>query len=151
MLSFNLISEQKAKNKLMCLHAQILSKYVSQFSKKLERLYQSCNDEDKKKSITEFLGTAYVTLNQIQQIKHEFQLISNSIHNKVENFMVKDEIMYSLEILSVNCMSKKSTLNLKTDDVIPDVLAGDVSKFRLAIQSVTEFAMKYCEEGEIDI
>lgn len=58
--------------------------------------------------------------------------------------MVKDEIMYSLEILSVNCMSKKCTLNLKTDDVIPDVLAGDVSKFRLAIQSVTEFAMKYC-------
>lgn len=39
MLSFNMISDQKARNKLMCLHAQILSKYVSQFSKKLEKLY----------------------------------------------------------------------------------------------------------------
>jgi len=29
-------------------------------------------------------------------------------------------------------------------------LAGDVSRFRLAVQSIVEFSTKYCKEGMID-
>jgi hypothetical protein len=50
----------------MLIHAQLLIKYLSQFSKKLEQIHKGCVDEDKRKSIAEFLGTTYVALNQIQ-------------------------------------------------------------------------------------
>lgn len=49
----------------MFIHSQLLIKQLSQFSKKLEQIHKSCTDEDKKKSIAEYLGTTYVALNQI--------------------------------------------------------------------------------------
>lgn len=79
MLSLHLISNQKAKSHLMLIHAQLLIKYLSQFSKKLEQIHKSCQDEEKKKSIAEFLGTTYVALNQIQQIKYEFQNLNDAL------------------------------------------------------------------------
>lgn len=62
--------------------------------------------------------------------------------------------MYCLEILSVNCLNKKSTLNLKTSSqVIPDKTAmhGDKQKFCLILECMIEFSMKYCQDGMIDI
>jgi hypothetical protein len=52
--------------------------------------------------------------------------------------------MYSLEAFTVSCLSNKAQLNLKLDDCLPPMLAGDISKFRLALQSLAEFSMKYC-------
>lgn len=46
---------------------------------------------------------------------------------------MKEEIMYALDSLSVNCLSKASTLNLKTEDVLPDKVAGDLPRFRLVL------------------
>lgn len=41
-LTFNVITEQKAKNQLLLVHSKLLSKFMNQFSKKLEQLHQQC-------------------------------------------------------------------------------------------------------------
>lgn len=48
-------------------------------------------------------------------------------------------------------MSPATTLKLDANKNLPEKLAGDLSKFRLVIQSVSEFAMRYCTGGLIDI
>ena len=68
-----------------------------------------------------------------------------------ENFLLKDEIMQCVESLSVKCLSPATTLKLDANKNLPEKLAGDLSKFRLVIQSVSEFVMRYCTDGFIDI
>ena len=82
--------------------------------------------------MTEYLGSAYVTLNQVQQIKHILGSLGDFSKQNEKNFFLKDEIMYSLEGLTVSCLNEKSTLNL-THSTLPDILNGDITKFRLAI------------------
>ena len=59
--------------------------------------------------------------------------MSDAVKNTEDNFLLKEEIMYCLEALSVNCLSKSATLNLKTAECLPEKIAGDLSKFRLAL------------------
>jgi len=69
-------------------------------------------------------------------------VISDSTHKVEENFWLKDEVMYILETLSVNCLGKFATLNFKHDETLPDKVCGDIFKFRLALSSIAEFALK---------
>ena len=39
MLTFNLISEQKAKNRLLYMHSQILYRFMAQLNKRLQQVY----------------------------------------------------------------------------------------------------------------
>lgn len=71
--------------------------------------------------------------------------------NAHESFLLREEVMYCLESLSVNCLSKSAFLNLKSADCLPEKISGDLTKFRLALQSVAEFAMRYCVDGTINI
>ena len=67
-----------------------------------------------------------------------------------ENFLLKDEIYFCLESLSLNCLSKSSTLNLNIKNSVPDKLSGNIFKFRLAMQCISEYVMKYCQDGIIE-
>ena len=62
MITFHEISEKRAWNELMILHTRQLSSYLTQFSRKLERLNGKILQDD---STTEVLGTTYVAINQI--------------------------------------------------------------------------------------
>lgn len=82
MLTFNLVSEQKARKQLMYVNTQTLYKQILNFNKRLQVLYsQSKNADDtsilggqnQQESLIEFLGTTYLAMNKIQQISHEFQ------------------------------------------------------------------------------
>jgi hypothetical protein len=66
-----------------------------------------------------------------------------------DNFLLKEEILHIVESLSV--LSQSATLRLDANKYLPEKLAGDVQKFRLALQTVVEFAIKYCREGAIDL
>ena len=70
-----------------------------------------------------------------------FQLNKNS-------FILKDEINYCIEGLSVN-LNQNTSLRFIHDDRLPEIFNGDVEKFRLALITVTEFAMKYSSSGSI--
>jgi hypothetical protein len=59
--------------------------------------------------------------------------------------------MHSIEALSVMCLSRQTTLNMKFDDSLPLKLFGDLRKMKLAVQSLAEFTMKYCTDGNIDV
>ncbi|CDW71528.1 multi-sensor hybrid histidine kinase [Stylonychia lemnae] len=154
MLTFNLISEQKAKNRLIYLHSQLMFRFLHQFNKRLQQLNQrAVNDEDimNNSSIVEFLGTTYVAINQVQQMQHEFWSRSENYKNLDENFLLRDEIMQCVESLSVKCLNASTTLKLDASKNLPEKLKGDVQRFRLALQSVSEFSMRYCTEGNIEI
>ncbi len=68
-----------------------------------------------------------------------------------ENFLLKEEVMYALEALSVASLNKESMLSLKTEECLPEKVFGNLQKFKTAIQTVTEFAMKYNVSGKIEI
>jgi hypothetical protein len=70
--------------------------------------------------------------------------------NPEENFILKEEILQIVESLSVKCLSQTAQLKLDANKYLPEKLAGDVSRFRLAVQSIVEFSTKYCKEGMID-
>ncbi len=59
--------------------------------------------------------------------------------------------MQCVESLSVKCLSQQTTLDLNANKHLPEKLQGDIGKFRLAFQAVSEFAMKYCTHGRIEI
>lgn len=77
--------------------------------------------------------------------------MTSSESNPDENFLLKDEILQCVESLSVKCLSQQTTLKLDANKYLPEKLAGDVTKFRLALQSVVEFTTKYCLDGVIDL
>eukprot|EP00347_Sterkiella_histriomuscorum_P018326 403345932 len=154
MLTFSIISEQKAKNRLIYLHSNMLFKFLNQFNKRLQQLNQKvANDEEiiNNSSILEFLGATYVAINQVQQIQHEILTRSDAFSIQEENFLLKDEIMQCVESLSVKCLSPSCTLKLDPNRGLPEKLSGDLQRFRLALQAVSEFAMRYCTDGSIQI
>ena len=59
--------------------------------------------------------------------------------------------MQCVESLSVKCLSHSTTLDLNANKHLPEKLQGDIHKFRLAFQAVSEFSMKYCTHGRIEI
>lgn len=69
-------------------------------------------------------------------------------HQK-ENFLLKDEILHIVESLSVKSLSNDAMLRLDSKS-LPERLEGDIHKFRLALQSVIEFACRYTKDGQID-
>jgi hypothetical protein len=71
--------------------------------------------------------------------------------NNDENFLLRDEIMQCVESLSVKCLNHSATLKLDANKSLPEKLSGDLQKFRLVLQAVSEFSMRYCTEGFIDI
>ena len=52
--------------------------------------------------------------------------------DKVDNFLIKEEITHSIESLSVVSLSKSASINVKFEG-IPDKLNGDLQKVKLAI------------------
>lgn len=46
-------------------------------------------------------------------------------------------------------LNENTSLKFIHDDRLPEIFNGDVEKFRLALITVTEFAMKYSSSGSI--
>ncbi|TNV87760.1 hypothetical protein FGO68_gene5455 [Halteria grandinella] len=173
MLTFNLVSEHKARKQLLYVNSQTLYKQILNFNKRLQVLYsQSKNADDTnflggqnhQESLIEFLGTTYLAMNKIQQIAHEFQddninISQSDQKNKSpvvtqplqeDTFLLKEELMQCIESLSAKCLNQSASIKLDTK-CLPERLSGDLQRFRLSIHCVTEFAMTYCREGVIDI
>jgi hypothetical protein len=52
--------------------------------------------------------------------------------------------------LSAKCLSQQASIKLDTKH-LPEKLSGDLSHFRLSINTVAEFAFSCCKEGIIEI
>lgn len=152
MLTFNIVSEQRAKNQLLYLDSQVLIKFLTNINKKMQRdLEQQKNDEKWKQEIVEFMGASFYVINKIQQIQHE--MISDTKDTSArqkEDFFIRDEIMQIVESLSVKCLNPEATFRLDARSCLPEKLSGDTQNFRLSIQSIVEFVLKYTKEGQID-
>ena len=61
-------------------------------------------------------------------------------------FVLEDEINNCIEGLSVN-LSQTNSFKYIHDERLPDMVDGDVEKFRLALVTVAEFAMKNSVSG----
>jgi hypothetical protein len=69
MLTFNLVSEQRAKNQVLFLHSQVLMKFLNTMTKRLQQLHDKWKaDAQKSEDFIEFIGSIYFTMNKIQQI-----------------------------------------------------------------------------------
>lgn len=84
----------------------------------------------------------------MQLIQHELWTKSFSLSTIKgtceENFLLRDEVVQCVESLSLKCLSDGTTLKLDANKHLPEKLQGDVQRFRLALQAVAEFAMRYC-------
>lgn len=60
--------------------------------------------------------------------------------------MLADEIKNCIESLSVN-LSQQNSFKFIHDDRLPDMVVGDLEKFRLALVTVAEFAMRHSVSG----
>lgn len=58
---------------------------------------------------------------------------SESFKGQDENFLLRDEIMQCVESLSVKCLNPQTTLKLDANKNLPELLSGDIQKFRLAL------------------
>jgi hypothetical protein len=74
--------------------------------------------------------------------------MSSNFQLKKVSFKLRNEINYLIEGLSVN-LNENTCLKFIHDDRLPEIVEGDVDKFRLALITVIEFAMNYCNSGLI--
>lgn len=78
-------------------------------------------------------------LSKIQQMEQLFYM-SNNLKANSKCFNLQEEIIYSIEGLSVS-LSQSNQLSFIHDDRLPEVLKGDLEKLKLALITVIEFAM----------
>ena len=78
----------------------MVHKLLTQFTKRLQHLrkqeQQSTDEEQQNANLVEFLGTAYVALNQVQLIQHELWSKSETfkeVQGTDENFLLRDEVV----------------------------------------------------------
>jgi hypothetical protein len=130
------------------------------FNKRLHGIYNESERGEEsafgtanhQQSIIDFLGTTYLMINKLQQIAYEYQedMLPNEGGRVDETFLLKEEILQCIESLSAKCLSQQAQIKLDTK-CLPERLAGDLFKFRLALHSAVEFALLYAKEGFIEV
>ena len=63
---------------------------------------------------------------------------------------MEDEIKYTIEGLTVN-LNAVTLVKFGHDDCLPDAVQGDRQTLRLALVTLIEFGMKYCNSGLISL
>jgi len=69
--------------------------------------------------------------------------------NKTQ-FLIEDEINYLVEGLTTN-LNAVTTIKFDNDDRLPEYVQGDLKTLRLALVTLIEFGMKYCNQGLISL
>ncbi len=64
--------------------------------------------------------------------------------------MIEDEIKSVVEGLSVN-LNAVTSIKFLNDDRLPDYVQGDLQTLKLAFNTLIEFGMRYCNQGQIEI
>jgi len=76
--------------------------------------------------------------------------MSSSASLEKSEFLLEDEIKYIVEGLTVN-LNAVTSIKFVHDDRLPDVVQGDLKTLRLALVTLIEFGMKYCNSGLIEL
>ena len=97
-------------------------------------------------NLTKTLGSSNLMLSNLRQMQHQLNFMSSHFKLSKDTFMLKDEINYCIEGLSVN-LGQNSSFKFTHDDRLPDLVICDLEKFRLALITVAEFAMKHSVSG----
>ena len=70
------------------------------------------NQEEIAEMVGEFLGNSQVTLNMIQHINHHFNYLSNLQPNKIENYVLSEEIDFCIDGLTASKWEKELEIHL---------------------------------------
>lgn len=76
--------------------------------------------------------------------------MSSSAKLEKTQFLLEDEIKYTIEGLTVN-LNAVTSVKFGHDDCLPDAVQGDRQTLRLALVTLIEFGMKYCNSGLISL
>jgi hypothetical protein len=85
-------------------------------------------------------------LSNLRQMQYSLNFMAVDAKLSRTTFVLQDEINNCIEGLSVN-LSQHNTFKYIHDDRLPDLVVSDVEKFRLALVTVAEFAMKNSVSG----
>lgn len=137
---------------MLQLHTKLLSTFATNFKQKIERLEMSTPNakENFFETLLETLGNSYYMLNSMQQIQHQFEVLTGANQDTTADFLLGDEVKYAIQGVSLN-MNPSVSINFTYENNLPQQVRGNLEKFKLAILTALEFSIKYCQQGVINV
>lgn len=86
----------------------------------------------------------------IQQIKFHFNLVSNLDPNKIENYVLSEEIDYCIDGLTASKLQKEVEIYL-TKGELPRKVYGDLTRFRICMRSMLDFGIQYSKDNQMQV
>ncbi len=118
----------------------------------MSHLLQQEMDLNQRQEVLKYLTVASESLlEMVSDITDYAALDAGKIHLNMRSFALHKELEQCLALFTPTCVLKGLSLNLKISDNVPRYIEGDAFRIRQALGNVVNNAVKFTEQGSINV
>ncbi|MFI3271194.1 MAG: ATP-binding protein [Pseudomonadota bacterium] len=110
-----------------------------------------CTEDKRMKYLSMLRGSADGLLEIVNDITDFSRLEAGKMSLCMQPFVVRDELATAVNLFRFSCEQKDLVLHVHVDTNVPERLVGDAFRLRQALGNLLANAVKFTEEGRVDV